>query len=117
MILRWKIFTANLNPIIGSEQKGIRPVLVISDDDYSVSMPLLTILPITSLKLGRKVYPNEVLIEKHYSMKTGLIKDSLILAHQIRTISKNRLLDHIGSIEDIEIQEIINDALRIHLNL
>jgi Growth inhibitor len=117
MILKWKIFTANLNPIIGSEQKGTRPVLVISDDDYSISMPLLTILPITSLKPGRKVYPNEVLIKKHDSMKTGLTKDSLILAHQIRTISKNRLLDHIGSIEDIEIQEIINDALRIHLNL
>ena len=117
MVLKWKIFTANLNPIIGSEQKGIRPVLVISDDDYSISMPLLTILPITSLKPSRKVYPNEVLIEKHDSTKTGLTKDSLILAHQIRTISKNRLLDHIGSIEDIEIQEIINDALRIHLNL
>ena len=117
MVLKWKIFTANLNPIIGSEQKGIRPVLVISDDDYSIAMPLLTILPITSLKSGRKVYPNEVLIEKHDSARTGLIKDSLILAHQIRTISKNRLTDHIGSIEDIEIQEIINGALRIHLNL
>lgn len=49
--------------------------------------------------------------------KTGLTKESLVLVRQIRTISKNRLLDHIGSIEDIEIQEIINDALRIHLNL
>lgn len=117
MILKWKIFTANLNPIIGSEQKGIRPVLVISDDDYSVSMPLVTILPITSLKPGRKVYSNEVLIEKHNGLKTGLIKDSLVLAHQIRTISKNRLLDQVGSIEDIKIQETINDALRIHLNL
>ena len=36
MVLKWKIFTAKLNPIIGSEQKGIRPVLVISDDDYSI---------------------------------------------------------------------------------
>jgi mRNA interferase MazF len=117
MVLKWKIFTANLNPIIGSEQKGIRPVLVISDDDYSISMPLLTILPVTSLKPGRKVYPNEVLIGKHDSKKTGLVKDSLILAHQIRTISKNRLIDQIGSIEDIEIRETINDALRIHLNL
>lgn len=117
MVLKWKVFTADLNPIIGSEQKGIRPVLVISDDDYSVTMPLVTILPITSLKPGRKVYPNEVLIEKQNSNKTGLDNDSLILAHQIRTISKKRLLNLIGSIEDIEIQEIINDALRIHLNL
>lgn len=117
MILKWKIFTVNLSPIIGSEQKGIRPVLIISDDDYSVSMPLLTILPITSLKPGRKVYPNEVLIEKQDSASTGLMKDSLILAHQIRTISKERLINNIGSIDDNEIQENINDALRIHLNL
>jgi len=117
MVLKWKVFTVDLNPIIGSEQKGIRPVLVISDDDYSVTMPLVTILPTTSLKPGRKVYPNEVLIEKQNSNKTGLANDSLILAHQIRTISKKRLLNLIGSIEDIEIQEIINDALRIHLNL
>jgi len=117
MILKWKIFTANLNPVIGSEQKGVRPVLIVSDDDYSISMPLLTILPITSLKSGRRVYPNEVLLEKHESSKTGLARDSLILAHQIRTISKNRLSAQIGSIEDFEIREIINKALRIHLNL
>lgn len=117
MVLKWKIFTANLNPIVGSEQKGVRPVLVISDDDYSIAMPLVTILPITSLKPGRKVYPNEVLIGKQDSNKTGLANDSLVLAHQIRTISKKRLLNPTGSIEDIDIQEIINDALRIHLNL
>ena len=117
MVLKWKIFTANLNPIVGAEQKGVRPVLVISDDDYSIAMPLVTILPITSLKPGRKVYPNEVLIGKQDSNKTGLTNDSLVLAHQIRTISKKRLLNPIGSIEDIDIQEIINDALRIHLNL
>ncbi len=74
MVLKWNIFTANLNPIIGSEQKGIRPVLVISDDDYSILMPLLTILPITSLKPGRKVYPNEVLIEKHDSTENRAYK-------------------------------------------
>ena len=91
--------------------------MIISDDDYSILMPLLTILPITSLKPGRKVYLNEVLIKKHDSIKTGLTKDSVVLAHQIRTISKNRLLDRIGNIGDIEIQEIVNDALRIHLNL
>lgn len=91
--------------------------MIISDDDYSILMPLLTILPITSLKPGRKVYLNEVLIKKHDSIITGLTKDSVVLAHQIRTISKNRLLDRIGNIGDIEIQEIVNDALRIHLNL
>ena len=117
MFLKWKIFSADLNPVIGSEQKGIRPVLIISDDDYSNVMPLATVLPLTSLKQGRKIYPNEVLIIKHDSLKTGLSYDSIVLAHQIRTISKKRLSVVIGNIEDKEIQEKINQALRIHLNL
>lgn len=117
MILKWKIFSADLNPVIGSEQKGTRPVLIISDDDYSVAMSLVTILPVTSLKPGRKIYPNEVLITKQNYEKTGLPHDSIILAHQLRTISKKRLSVLLGSIDDAEIQEKINDALRVHLNL
>jgi len=49
--------------------------------------------------------------------KTGLLSDSIILAHQIRTISKNRLKDLLGGIDDLVVQEKINEALRIHLNL
>jgi mRNA interferase MazF len=117
MLLKWKIFSADLNPVIGSEQKGIRPVLIISDDDYSNVMPLITVLPLTSLKQGRKIYPNEVLIKKKDNPKTGLLFDSIVLAHQIRTISKKRLSAILGRIEDIEVQDKINLALRIHLNL
>ena len=117
MFMKWKIYKAELNPVKGSEQKGTRPVLIISDDDYSNFMPLVTILPLTSLKPGRKIYPNEVLIKKQGNTKTGLLSDSIVLAHQIRTISKKRLSDIIGKIEDKEIQEKINQALRIHLNL
>jgi len=117
MLLKWKIFSADLNQAIGSEQKGTRPVLIISDDDYSAVMPVITILPITSLKPERKIYPNEVLITKQNYEKTGLSQDSVVLAHQIRTISKKRLSVMLGSIDDVEIQKMINDALRIHLNL
>jgi len=117
MFFKWKIFSANLSPVIGSEQKGTRPVLLISDDDYSIVMPVVTILPLTSLKPGRKIYPNEILITKQNYDKTGLPYDSVILAHQIRTISKKRLQNLIGSIDDTEIQEKINDALKVHLNL
>jgi mRNA interferase MazF len=117
MLLKWKIFSADLNPVIGAEQKGIRPVLIISDDYYSNLMPLVTILPLTSLKPGRKIYPNEVLIKTQVNSKTGLLSDSIVLAHQLRTISKKRLFDVIGNIEDSEIKEKINQALRIHLNL
>ena len=117
MFMKWKIYKADLNPVTGSEQKGTRPVLIISDDAYSTVMPLVTILPLTSLKPGRIIYPNEVLIRKENQAKTGLLSDSIILAHQIRTISKNRLKDLLGGIDDLAVQEKINEALRIHLNL
>lgn len=117
MFMKWKIYKADLNPVTGSEQKGTRPVLIISDDAYSTVMPLVTILPLTSLKPGRIIYPNEVLIRMENQAKTGLLSDPIILAHQIRTISKNRLKDLLGGIDDLVVQEKINEALRIHLNL
>jgi mRNA interferase MazF len=114
MNYKWGIFIADLNPIVGSEQGGKRPVIVISDEDFNSIMPVVTILPITSLKEGRKVYPNEVLIKKGIA---SLAQDSIILAHQIRTISKERLTGLIGFINDVGIREAINETLRIHLNL
>ena len=68
MTYKWKIFLADLSPVIGSEQKGIRPVLIISDEDYSLLMPLVTIFPITSKRTGRNIYPNEVLIDIDLSL-------------------------------------------------
>ncbi len=117
MIYKWNIYFADLNPVIGSEQKGIRPVLIISNEDYSNLMPVVTILPITALKAGRKVYPNEVLISEKLKKKTGLVKNSLVLAHQIRTISKKRLSRNIGNIENSDIRSDTEEALRVHLDL
>jgi len=111
---KWRIFIANLNPVKGSEQRGNRPVLAISDEDFNQLMPVITILPITSLKKGRKVYPNEVLLPKAVA---GLPHDSLVLAHQIRTISKGRLQKVLGTVEETELKEAIDNALKIHLNL
>ena len=117
MMYKWNIFFADLNPVIGSEQKGVRPVLIISDEDYSMLMPVVTILPITSLKSGRRIYPNEVFINAKQKKETGLAGDSIVLVHQIRTISKKRLMSNTGKIEDLEIKRSIEEALRIHLNL
>ena len=114
MNYKWGVFIADLNPVIGSEQKGKRPVIVVSDEDFNRAMPVVTILPITSLKEGRRVYPNEVLLKAGYG---GLLQDSIILAHQIRTISKQRLKDLLGFINNSSAQEEINDALMVHLNL
>ena len=114
MNYKWGIFIADLNPVQGSEQKGTRPVIVVSDEDFNRLMPVVTILPVTSLKEGRRVYPNEVLLKQGMG---GLAQDSIILAHQIRTISKNRLRDSIGFINNNSTYDAINDALRVHLNL
>ena len=105
---------ADLNPVIGSEQQGRRPVLVVSDETTNSVMPVVTILPLTSLKKGRRVYPNEVLLKKGVA---GLELDSIVLAHQIRTISKQRMTSLSGEISDTKLQLRINDSLRVHLNL
>ncbi len=114
MTYRMRVFIADLNPVIGSEQKGKRPVLVVSDEDFNQVMPVVTILPVTSLKKGRRVYPNEVFIPKGIA---GLAADSIILAHQIRTISKDRLIQFLGALKDPGLQTAVNQAVRIYLNL
>lgn len=114
MTYKWRIFKANLNPVMGLEQKGTRPVIAISDENFNRVMPVVTVLPLTSLKKGRRVYPNEVLLKKEVF---GLPNDSIVLAHQIRTISKQRLHDQVGAIENFNTQEAINKALKVHLNL
>lgn len=114
MSYKWRIFAADLSPVVGSEQRGNRPVLIISDEDFNNVMPVVTVLPVTSLKKDRKVYPNEVMLMEGAA---GLAYNSIVLAHQIRTISKQRLKDLIGFIDDHNTQEAINEALRVHLNL
>lgn len=114
MTFKWGIFLADLNPVVGSEQQGKRPVLVISDETFNSVMPVVTILPITSLKKGRRLYPNEALIKKSNG---GLDADSIVLAHQIRTISKQRIQMILGTLDDSAIQGSVNEALQVHLNL
>ena len=111
---KWRIFIADLNPVKDSEQRGNRPVLAISDENFNQVMPVITILPITSLKPGRKVYPNEALLPKGVA---GLLHDSIVLTHQIRTISKRRVQKVLGIVKETDLIEAINNSLRIHLNL
>ncbi len=81
--MHFDIYWANLNPTMGREQSGHRPVLIVSNDIEN-QMDIITIIPITSRKKGRKIYPNEVMIKLDN-------KEAILLCHQIRTISKNRL--------------------------
>ncbi len=114
IIFRWHIFLANLDPVIGSEQGKTRPVLVISEEEINHILPVVNVLPITSRKLSRKIYPNEVLIPEKTS---GLDKESIILCYQIRTLDKKRLIKSMGKIDSLELQESIIDSISFQLGL
>ena len=111
---RWRLFMANLDPVVGSEQAGTRPILVVSEEGYNRRMPLVTILPLTSRKPGRNLYLNEVLLE---AGTTGLSLDSIVLVPQVRTISKRRLLTPLGFLDSQDKQQQITDVLRKHLGM
>lgn len=109
---RGEIYLANLSPAVGSEMDKRRPVLIVSNDANNNAANVVTILPITS-NVSR-VYPFEVLLQPEDS---GLSKPSKVQAQQIRTISKQRILgDAVGSLS-IELMELINAALKLHLYL
>lgn len=111
---QWGIFWADLEPVKGSEQAGTRPVLVISSEEVNQALPIVSVLSLTSVKPGRKVYPIETLLS---SKITGLPKDSIAMAHQIRAISKERVREKCGSIASEEVQEQIRTAIRTYLDL
>ena len=111
---QWSLFGARLDPVKGSEQAGKRPVLVVSNEVINQSLPIVTILPVTSLREGRRIYSTEVLLK---AGTAGLKHDSLVMAHQVRTISKERLEILYGTIEDPNLQSNIRQALRLHLDV
>jgi len=101
---QFDVYLADLNPTVGKEQFGTRPVLIISNN-YENFIDVVTIIPITSLKEGRKIYPNEVLL------KNELQKPSILLCQQIRAISKHRLIKKLTNIENKTIRKKIVDTL------
>ncbi len=109
---QWAVMEANLDPVAGSEQKGIRPVLIVSNEEFNQAISNVTVLPLTSTK--RNLYPSEVFLPKG---RAGQPSDSIIMAHQIRTISKLRLLDLVGYLEDAQLQREVREAIKEHLNL
>ena len=114
MDYQWNIFWADLNPVKGSEQAGKRPVLVISEEAVNQALPIVTIVCLTSLKSGRKVYPIEVLLDQK---ETNLPQQSIVMAHQIRSISKERLAEKCGSIENEDLKDKIKKAIKLYLDL
>jgi mRNA-degrading endonuclease toxin of MazEF toxin-antitoxin module len=113
---RWDIFWADLEPGVGSEQRGERrPVIVVSNDGFNAAFPVVTVVSATKLEgKKRKPYAFEVLLP------AGTITaehESIVMPQQIRTISTMRLLDRIGTLDDDEFRDQIENRLLEHLGI
>ncbi len=111
-IRRGDIFYADLSPVIGSEQGGMRPVLIIQNDIGNKYSPTVIAAAITS-RLGKTRLPTHIDI---YADKVGLARDSVILLEQIRTIDKKRLGEKMGHLDD-DIMNEVNNAINISFGL
>ena len=111
-IKRGDIFLADLEPVQGSEQGGIRPALIIQNNVHNQYSPVIIIAAITA-KNFTKEFPTNVSLKKEDSR---LKKDSTILLNQIRTIDKKRILKKVSEL-DKEIMEKVNLAIKISLDL
>lgn len=113
IVKRGDMFYADLSPVIGSEQGGVRPVVIIQNDIGNKHSPTVIAAAITS-QTGKNKLPTHIEIGMENS---GLKADSVVLAEQIRTIDKSRLKEKIGHIEDDEVMNKINSALGVSFGL
>jgi mRNA interferase MazF len=112
--LQWGVFLVDLDPTVGSEQAGRRPVLVVSREVINAALPVVTVLPLTTHRPGRRVYPNEVLLP---AGAAGQPRDSVVMAHQVRTISKRRITSRVGTLSDDDLRRRVRAAVRVQLEL
>lgn len=112
VIKRGDIFYADLSPVIGSEQGGIRPVLIVQNDIGNKYSPTVIAAAITS-QINKAKLPTHIEIS---AQEYGLLKDSVILLEQIRTIDKKRLREKIGHLDE-ELMTKVNEALGISFGL
>ena len=110
-IKRGDIYYADLSPVVGSEQSGVRPILIIQNDIGNKYSPTIIGVPITSKAKIRM--PTHIAIEGN---KYGLDKDSIILAEQIRTLDKSRLKEKVGRL-DKKVLEQVKKAIEISCGL
>lgn len=110
MIKRGDIFYADLNPTVGSEQGGIRPVLVVQNDIGNMHSPTIVVLPISSAK--KPNLPVHAKVDKSELLREG----SIVLGEQIRTIDKCRLKSYVGSL-DAEAMKRVDEIIKISLEV
>jgi mRNA interferase MazF len=111
-IKRGDIYYADLSPVIGSEQGGVRPVLIVQNDTGNKHSPTVIAAAITS-QIGKARLPTHIELEaKSY----GLTKDSVILLEQIRTLDKRRLKEKMGRL-DIDLMNKVDNAIAVSFGL
>lgn len=114
MVNKWDICFCKLDPTQGSEQRGVRPVLVVSNNAVNHNLPVSTVLPLSSVKPTDKIYQTEVLLETDV---TGLHKNSVAMVQQVRTIAHSRLESPKGNLQDETAREKILEAIRMYFEV
>ena len=110
VVYRGEVYYADLSPVIGSEQGGLRPVLIVQNDVGNKHSPTTIIAPITS-RFTKKPLPTHVSLSN-----CGLAKDSIALCEQLRTIDKRRLKEKVGSMDEKD-KVVLDRAIKISLGL
>lgn len=115
-VARWDIYWVDLEPRVGSEQGGDRrPAVVLSNDGFNAHFEVVTVVPLTKPRgKRRRVYEFEALLPAEV-VGTGF--ESIVMPHQIRTISKLRLIERIGTLTDEDHQLEIENRLLEHLGI
>ena len=111
-VKRGDIFYADLSPVVGSEQGGLRPVLIIQNDVGNRYSPTVIAAAITS-RLGKTRLPTHIDINAE---KVGLAKNSVVLLEQIRTLDKRRLKEKMGHLDD-KLMDAVNTAIAVSFGL
>lgn len=111
-IKRGDIYYADLSPVVGSEQGGIRPVLIVQNNIGNKFSPTVIAAAITS-RQSKANLPTHIQL---YADQSGLMKDSVVLLEQIRTIDKRRLKEKMGTLEDSSMNEV-DKAISISFGL
>ena len=112
VIRRGDIYYADLRPVVGSEQGGVRPVLIIQNDMGNRHSPTVICAAITS-RMSKAKLPTHVVID---SRCFSIVKDSVVLLEQLRTIDKQRLREKVCHLEEDMIRQI-DEALRVSLDI
>lgn len=112
VVKRGDIFYADLSPVVGSEQGGVRPVLVVQNDIGNKFSPTVIVAAVTS-QINKAKLPTHIEI---CANDFGLAKDSVILLEQIRTIDKKRLREKIGKLDDAQMERV-GEAMAISFGI